>query len=179
MVRGIQLCLLSLTLASCARQPTPPATFAAAEEAVRAVCIAPTSHQEIAKTVRALNWRQLARDQIPEQVVGNGMVEWSNVALAPEGHAMVAAGRLGGTSYCRVYLRETSEAPLALTFERTSLFGRPLGQPDFREHIQGSRVTGWHKGGEDWRAVHVWEAEPDGLAAERMPLMIEVTRAAT
>lgn len=179
MVRTIQLCLLLSALVGCAPHPTKLVTFAAAEDAVRDVCITPTSHREIAKTVRALNWPLLTRDQIPEQVVGNGMVTWSAVALEPEGNAIVAAGRLGGTSFCRVYLRQVPEAPLASSLERASLFDSPLGKPTFRKQIEGSNVTGWHKGGDEWRVVHVWEAEPGSVSLERMALMIEVTRAAT
>lgn len=177
MVRPLALCLILAALAGCApHRPNAPVTFAAAEDAVQAVCITPTSHRAIAETVRTLNWPLLSRSQIPAQVVGNAMVVWSDVALSPDGNMMIAAGRLGGTSYCRVYRRQSSEAPLAASFERTPLLGRPLGKPDFRQRIDGSEVTGWHKGGADWRAVHVWEAEPTSSGSGEMPVMIEVTR---
>lgn len=179
MVRGIPFCLLVGALLGCAPQRTIPARFAAAEDAVRAVCVTPTSHREIVQTVRALNWPLLTRDQVPEQIVGNGMVTWSAVALAPHGDTVIAAGRLGGTSFCRVYRRQRPHAPLASRFEFISLFGSPLGKPDFRKHIEGSDVTGWLKGGDEWRAVHVSEALLGSVAPDRMPVMIEVTRAAT
>jgi hypothetical protein len=179
MVRPLELCLLLATLASCSpHRPNGPVTFAAAEDAVQAVCITPTSHREIAETVRKLNWPILSRDQIPTQVVGNDMVTWSDVALSPDGNMIVAAGRQGGTSYCRVYRRQKAEAPLAASFQRTPVLGRPLGRPDFRQRIDGSEVTGWHKGGADWRAVHVWEAEATNSGGVEMPVMIEVTRTA-
>jgi hypothetical protein len=116
---------------------------------------------------------------MPEQIVGNGMVTWSAVALAPNGDTVIAAGRQGGTSFCRVYRRQVPAAPLASEFELISLFGSPLGKPNFRKHIDGSDVTGWLKGGDEWRAVHVSEAVPGSILPDRMPVMIEVTRAAT
>lgn len=178
MVRPLELCLLLVALAGCGpHRPNAPVRFAVAEDAVQALCITPTSHRRIAETVRALNWPLLSRDQIPAQVVGNGMVIWSDVALSPDGNMVVAAGRLGGTSYCRVYRRQSSEAALAASFERTQVLGRPLGKPDFRQRIDGGDVTGWHIGGVDWRAVHVWEAEPTSSRSDEMPIMIEVTRA--
>jgi hypothetical protein len=179
MVRPLALCLLLAALASCGpHRPPGPVAFAAAEDAAQAVCITPASHREIAETVRKLNWPILSRDQIPAQVVGNDMVAWSDVALSPDGNMIIATGRLGGTSYCRVYRRQKSEAPLTGSLQRTPVLGSPLGKPDFRQHINGGEVTGWHKGGADWRAVHVWEAEATNSGGAEMPVMIEITRSA-
>ena len=183
MVRQLPLCLVVGALSACSGgsggTPTPLA-FATAQDAVRQVCTSPSSHRGIVTAVRALHWPLLRQGDIPEQVVGNGMVSWSDVALSPGRDMMVAAGRAGGTSFCRVYVRQAQSSPVQQILERTAVLGAPLGAPDFRQSIDGSDVTGWHRRvGREWRAVHLSIAEPPPAQQSAMPVVIEVTRSAT
>jgi hypothetical protein len=182
MVRGIQLCLILGSLAACSSgpgRPSAPVAFATGEGALQQVCTAPSSHRQIIKAVRALDWPLASRQAIPKQVIGNGMVVWSDVAVSPRQDLVVAAGRLGGTSFCRVYVRQPSST-VQLSLAHIEVLGAPLGTPDFRQRVDGSDVVGWHKRlGPEWRAVHVSVAAPTGFERREMPLMIEVTRSAT
>jgi hypothetical protein len=161
-------------------QAAAPATFRTPVEAVARVCADPPSHIAITKAVQSLGWDVLAENQIPTQVIGNGAVTWTHVVEAPDRAMLVAAGRLGGTSFCRVYARERPSSPLQVSIEQIVVFGRVLGAPDFRKRIEDKNVLGWHTVGRpDWRAVHLSVATPSENHGDQMPIMIEMTRALT
>lgn len=180
MIRTIQLSLVLGALVGCTSNSTPPAqpaAFDTASGAVEQVCVQPTSHGELTKAVRSLDWRSLSPDDLPPWVAGNGMVTWSTVATSPAGDMIVAAGRLGGTSFCRIYVEDAAANLVRPAMQQASVLGKPLGTPDFRQRIDDLDVTGWHRSaGEDWRVVHISVHTSAGQA--NAPVMIEVTRPA-
>lgn len=179
MIRHISLVLVLLAISACSNEKQGPTAFKSTQEALERVCTSPSSHNEIVRTIRALNWPLLGRGSIPEQVIGNGSVKWSQVAVSPGQDIMVAAGRLGGTSFCRVYVRYAEAAPVERDLAGTLVLGAPLGTPTYRQRIEGSDVTGWlRRAGGDWRAVHLSIVETGAAQEPPMTVVIEVTRSA-
>lgn len=179
-VRTLMLCGGVVALAACSmgeNRPITPVEFRTPQDALTRVCAAPSSHSGIIKAVRALGWPSLARNQIPKQVIGNGMVTWTEVAEVPGRNLLVAAGQLNQTSFCRVYLRQRPVSRIQVDLEQMELLGKPLGAPDFRKRIDESDVIGWHRiSGLDSRAVQLSEAVPGSANPPEMPVMMEMTR---
>ena len=179
MIRTVQLCLIVGALAGCASSPNrlrTPAAFQSAWGVAEQVCAQPTSHSQIASAVHSLDWTLLKPEELPPQVVGNGMVTWSEAATSQKRDMTVAVGRLGTTSFCRVYVESGAAGPVQSAMEDASILGGPLGTPDFHQRLDGADVKGWHRSaGDDWRAVHLSVQHPGGLV-DKAPLMIEVTR---
>ncbi|MBP8247632.1 MAG: hypothetical protein KAX56_12245, partial [Phenylobacterium sp.] len=172
--RTLMLFVWGIAMTACSvdeHREVTSAEFKRPQDVLTRVCAAPSSHSGIIEAVRALGWPLLTRNQIPKQVLGNGMVTWTEVAEAPGQNFLVAVGQLDQTSFCRVYLRRTPAASVQAALERLEILDEPLGKPDFRKRIDESDVVGWHKGGRpDWRAVQVSEAVRESSNPQEMPV---------
>lgn len=171
-----------LALAGCsptgAHQGNIPAAIATGGKALEQVCARPSSHQNIVKAAHDLNWRSLDRGEIPDQVVGNGMVRWSQVVASPQQDMLIAVGTLNGTSFCRVYIRQAASEPLRQELGQAHVLGAALGSPDFRHSAADENVVGWHRSqGPQWRAVHLTVDQGLSPGSDRMHVVLEMTRA--
>ena len=171
-----------LVIAGCsptgAHHRNTSAAIATGGQALERVCARPSSHQNIAKAAHELNWRLLDGGEIPGQVVGNGMVRWSQVVASPQQDMLIAVGEMNGTSFCRVYIRQAASESLRQELEQAHVLGEALGSPDFRRSAADGNVVGWHRTqGPQWRAVHLTVDQARSPGSDRMPVVLEMTRA--
>jgi len=179
----VALASTALLAAGCApASHASPAVYPNALAAFREVCVAPGSHAEILRLVRASRWDRLKDDQTPRMVRGNGMVQLKEVrrgriAGAP---VLIAVGELGGASFCRIYFHPVAPAAMTGLLEKETVLGAPLGQPDFNGPMtfpEGWTAVGWHAGSQaSWRSVH-YSYDADGQGSNAGWQGIEITRA--
>jgi len=159
-----------------------PALYPNALAAFREVCVAPGSHAEILRLVRASRWDRLKPDAAPQMVRGNGMVELKEVRQGQIAGApvLIAVGELSGTSFCRIYFKPVAPAAMTRLLEEETVLGAPLGQPDFSGPMafpEGWTAVGWHaRSHSTWRAVH-YSYDPDGQGSNAGWQGMEITRA--